>query len=41
VQAVRGMHGVRRMPPLASGLAEDKIVKIEKWIAAGAKPDKA
>jgi protein TonB len=37
VQALRGVPGVRRMPPRHDPLAEAKIVLIENWIKAGAK----
>ena len=38
IQALRGLNGVRHMPPRGPALAEEKIVRIEKWIADGAKP---
>lgn len=37
VQALRGMPGVRHMPPRSAPLPEDKIASVEAWILAGAK----
>ena len=37
IEALRGMPGVRKMPPRKIGLAEAKIAVIESWIRAGAK----
>lgn len=38
VQAMRGAHGVRRMPPLGTRMEESKIKVVEAWILGGAKP---
>ena len=38
IEALRGLNGVRQMPPRRDPLSEDKIALIEKWIATGAKP---
>ncbi len=38
IEALRGLNGVRQMPPRRGPLSEDKIALIEKWISAGCKP---
>ncbi len=38
VQALRGVEGVRQMPPRRAALSEASISTIENWIKAGAKP---
>lgn len=37
IKAVRGLNGVRRMPPKHDPLTEDQIMLIENWIKNGAK----
>ena len=38
IEALRGMPGVRAMPPRRDPLPEAKIKQIENWIKSGAKP---
>ena len=38
IQALRGLNGVRQMPPRHDPLPEDQIALIEAWIKSGAKP---